>query len=132
MYCSTLGRRGSFTSSEQSVPAVVAEALDFVQRLPPVPDMPSAVALLQATAGRAEVGVVGLVISGTTAASQVELSRMELQATLRGPYAGLRDVLAQMSAPGSAAVLRALTIRRVGATGELEAQITWWLPSRPA
>jgi hypothetical protein len=118
------------------LPAVaLSEALDYVQRLPATPDVPAAVALLQAAAGRAEVGLVGLAISRAapaTPALERLLGRTELQATLRGPYAGLRDVLAQMSGPESAAVLRALSIRRIGATGELEAQVTWWLPSRPA
>jgi hypothetical protein len=106
-------------------------AIDFAARLPSAASVDGVVRDVQRASGPLGVTFVSLA-AVERPPTEHTLGRLELRLVLRGPYAGVKAVVAEALArlPG-AAILQRLAIRRLANPAELDAQADLLLPSRP-
>jgi len=114
----------------QATGSASAPAGDYARRLPPSAPVEPVVDRLQ-RAGAAAGVTFGSFSATARPASEQALGRTELAVTLRGSYANLKPVLADVLQRFPALVLQHLTLRRGATGGDLEARIDVVLPTRP-
>ncbi|MED5621551.1 GspMb/PilO family protein [Ideonella sp. BN130291] len=95
------------------------------------PGLESLVAEFERAGPAANVQVLGLA-STATPATAASLGRVDVDVTLAGSYAGMRQVLAEVLARYPAVVVRHLVFRKLNAPTELQAQVGVQLLSPPA
>ncbi len=107
--------------------AAVAPALDFAQRLPPLPHRLRVLADLQRATAAAGVVLLGVAVAEHPASVQ-QLARHDYDISLKGPYAGLKHVLAEMLGRHPGASVRSFRWRAgpVGGPAELQLSLAFW------
>lgn len=122
------------TAAQPSAPSVIDEPhpvkQDFVQALPDQPAAEALVATMQRSSAAQGV-VFASMTANTKAASVSSLGRVEMSVALRGSYPQVKAVIAAAAQNTSALVIHRLTMRRLAAPAEVDAQIEFWLLARP-
>lgn len=109
----------------------VAATRDFSALLSPWPsDSQALLAQIQQSAQPLNVAVTSFA-SSTKPATTSTLGVGDLSLTLRGPYAGIKQVLSDLLDRTPSAVLEHLTLRKSQFPNDLEAQVRIRLLSRP-
>ncbi len=109
--------------------AVPAEP-DFAQRLPDAPALEPVYAELQRSSQAAGVAVSSVTSSFRDATLQT-LGRAELSVTLRGKYADIKTVLAEVRSRYPGLLLQRLSLRRLTSPTDVEARLDLLLLTRP-
>lgn len=118
----------TLSAGAASAPATAKPAGDFVQSLPALPPEPGAVVSQLQRACRA-AGVTLVSVAATQhAATATNLGRLDLELEMKGPYVGIKQVLAETLDRHASSTVRTLRMRNDGTAGALQAHVvvSWW------
>ncbi len=85
---------------------------------------------LQLASQSAGVTLIAVAVAQRPAQAR-QPGRAEIRLTLRGGYPQLRALISHTAADPSAPILHRLAMQRADTGADVEAQVEWWLPTRP-